>query len=144
VYLDSAILVKLVVREPDSDFYADLVEGQQSVHSSELAVPECRSALLRKHRQGEIDVRTCKKAWEQLQALWSNGGGMLLQPVTRIVLQEAGEIIERCIARVPVRTLDAVHIASCRLARAYPLITNDRVMRAAAEVLGMPLGAPPP
>ena len=141
MYLDSAILVKLVVREPDSGFYADQVDGQLAVHASELAVPECRSALLRKREQGEIDTQTCRQAWKRLQVLWSDGGGLLLQPVTRSVLQEAGELMDRCIARAPVRTLDAVHLASCQLTRAYPLITNDRMMRAAAEALGIPLGA---
>jgi hypothetical protein len=33
VYLDTAILVKLLVREPDSD-YAGLVDGQPSGHHS--------------------------------------------------------------------------------------------------------------
>ena len=143
MYLDSAILVKLVVREPDSGFYADMVDGQRGVRTCELAVPECRSALLRKRQQGAIDGRTYDQAWTRLQALWSKDGGLLLQPVTRGELQEAGEIIERCIVTVPLRTLDAVHLASCLSSRAYPLITNDRVMRAAAECLGMPLGALP-
>lgn len=49
----------------------------------------------------------------------------------------------KCIAHVPVRTLDAVHLATCRLSRAYPLVTGDRVMRAAADILGIPLAALP-
>ena len=144
MYLDSAILVKLVVREPDSDFYADLLDGRTAVQASELTMPECRSALLRKREHGDIDARTCERAWERLQSLWSKGGGLLLQPVTRTVLLEAGEVICQCAGAVPVRTLDAIHIASCLLARAYPLMTNDRVMRSAAERLGIPLGATPP
>ncbi|OGV75748.1 MAG: hypothetical protein A2340_09820 [Lentisphaerae bacterium RIFOXYB12_FULL_60_10] len=141
MYLDSAILVKLVVREPDSEYYADLVDGQRTVTASELVVAECRSALLRKCRQGEIDTRTCDQSWERLQAYWdSDAGGLILHPVSRIILEEAGEVIKRCIARVSVRTLDAIHLASCRLTRDYPLITTDHVMRAAAESMGLPLG----
>ena len=143
MYLDSAILIKLVVREPDSDFYADLVDGQFSVSSSELAVVECRSALVRKRAQGQIDVRTYHGAWTRLQAYWAKGGGIVLQPVTLAVLQEAGETIQRCIGQAPLRSLDAIHIASCLCSRAYPLITNDGVMRAAAEVLGVPLNQMP-
>jgi len=37
VYLDTPILVKLVVREPDSDFYAALVDGQPA-WSSQLVL----------------------------------------------------------------------------------------------------------
>jgi len=56
MYLDSAILVKLVVRESDSVFYADMVDGQ-IVWSAELALSECFSALLRKEREGSITTR---------------------------------------------------------------------------------------
>ncbi len=143
MYLDSAILVKLVAREPDSDFYADLVEGQRFVCSSELAITECHSALLRKWRAGQLDARTYEGAWGRLRAQWS-GGGVMLHPVTQRVLLEAGDLIKRCLGKASLRTLDAIHIASCLRVRAYPLITNDQVMRAAAEALRVPLGAPPP
>ncbi len=143
MYLDSAILVKLVVREPDSDFYAELVDGQRFVHASELALTECRSALLRKWKQGQIDIRTHDSAWERLEALWI-GGGLTLHPVTQSVLLRAGEAIKRCLDQAPLRTLDAIHIATCLQLHAYPLITNDKVMRAAAKILRIPLGEEPP
>ena len=143
MYLDSAILVKLVVREQDSDFYADLVEGQFAVCSSELAIVECRSALLRKKEQGQIDTRTCNGAWARLRAHWSSGGGLVLHPVTLAVLQEAGEIIQRCMGHAPLRSLDAIHIASCHRSRTYPLVTNDGIMRSAADALGLPLSKMP-
>ena len=46
MYLDSAILVKLLVRESDSLFYANMVDGQIA-WSAELALSECFSALVR-------------------------------------------------------------------------------------------------
>ena len=142
MYLDSAILVKLVVREPDREYYADFVDGQSAVFSSELTIVECRSALLRKQAQGQLAARTCSGAWARLQALWS-GGGLVLYPVSLAVLQEAGETIQRCTGHAPLRTLDAIHIATCLRSRAYPLVTNDGVMRAAAEILGVPLSQMP-
>ncbi|MDD5705735.1 MAG: type II toxin-antitoxin system VapC family toxin [Kiritimatiellae bacterium] len=143
MYLDSSIIVKLVVREPDSEFYADLVDGQALVGTSELAIAECRSALLRKRSHGDIAPGTCEQAWKRLQLLWSAGGGLRLHPVTRVVLLDATDITERCAAAIGVRTLDAIHLASCQLSKSYPLITNDRTMRRAAETLGIPLGAEP-
>lgn len=50
MYLDTAGLGKLLVREPDSDFYAQVVEGQ-IVWSSQVVLTECFSALLRKERE---------------------------------------------------------------------------------------------
>ena len=143
MYLDSAILVKLVIREPDSEFFADIVEGQYDVLSSELAIVECRSALLRKRQHGEIDAGTYTNAWNHLQLFWSRAGGLTLQPVSRSVLIEAGETIEKCAGRAPLRSLDAIHIATCLRFRAAPLITNDVVMREAAAVLGIPPGPLP-
>jgi predicted nucleic acid-binding protein len=142
MYLDSAILVKLVVREPDSEFYADLVEGRRDSRSSELAITECRSAMIRKRREGQIDHRTHDQAWDRLNALWS-GGGLLLHPVSRGILTEAGEAIERCSGTTPLRTLDAIHLSTCLVLRAFPLVTNDQVLRAAAGLLRIPLGPLP-
>ena len=139
MYLDSAILVKLVVREPDSVFYVRLLEGAGGLRSSELAVTECRSVLERKRQQGELDAATCDGAWRRLGSHWQRGGGLVLHPVTRLVLDEAGEMIADCITVAPLRTLDAIHLATCRLQGAPPLVTNDRVMRLAARHLGIPL-----
>lgn len=143
MYVDSAILVKLVVREPDSFFYIELLEGACGLRSSELVVTECRSVLERKRQQGELDVATCEGAWRRLSAVWQRGGGLALHPATRLVLDEAGALIAECIAVAPLRTLDAIHLATCRLQGAAPLVTNDRVMRQAARHLGIPLSEIP-
>lgn len=139
MYLDSSILVKLVVREPDSDFFADLVDGQRRVVSSELAMVECRSALVRKRQDGELPARHFREAWQILQSYWSPAGGLILLPVSPVVLQDAGDLIDRCADRAPLRSLDAIHLATCLQFRAAPLVTTDAVMRAAATVLRIPL-----
>lgn len=139
MYVDSAILIKLVVREPDSLFYVRLLEASLDLRSSELALTECRSVLERKRREGELDAATCEGAWHHLGAFWQRGGGLALHPVTRRVLDEAGAIIAECIASAPLRTLDSIHLATCRLHGAAPLVTNDHVMRKAALHLGIPV-----
>jgi predicted nucleic acid-binding protein len=139
MYVDSAVFVKLVVREADSLFYADLLENQGFIRSSELAVVECRSVLLRKMREGQLDEKTREHAWVRLQNLWK-GGGVKLIPVSGSVLAGAGHALQSCGARIPLRTLDAIHLATALECNAFPLITNDRVMRAAAGHLRIPLG----
>jgi predicted nucleic acid-binding protein len=139
MYLDTAILVKLVIKEPDSLFYADLVDDQTSVWSSQVALTECWSALCRKEQEGEIDSLTRRTAWDMVES-HIRDGSLRLQPVIEPILRRANAIIEQCLPRVPVRTLDAIHLASCELSGAYPLMTNDRVMRKAAECLNIPLG----
>ena len=53
LYLDTAILLKLLVREPDSTFYVRLVDAQ-IVWSSQVIFTETYSALLRKERERVI------------------------------------------------------------------------------------------
>jgi len=142
MYLDSAVLVKLVVREPDSLFYAKQIDGQTGVWSSQLALTECWSALFRKQREGAIGARSRHTAWRKLQQ-YVTDGALALLPIDLSVLQRANEIIELCYSEVSLRSLDAIHLASCEAAGAFPLLTNDGRMRAAGLHLRFPLGPLP-
>jgi predicted nucleic acid-binding protein len=142
MYLDTAILVKLVIREPDSFFYGEQTDGQQGVWSSELAFTECWSALFRKQREGTIGAKGRASAWRKLEH-YLTGGMLGLVPVDRSILRRANLIILRCHPKVALRSLDAIHLASCESVAAFPLLTNDRQMRAAAEYLRLPLGPLP-
>ena len=142
MYLDSAILVKLVVRETDSLFYAEQTNGQADVWISQLTLTESWSALVRKQREGAINVRARRVAWQKLERYFTDG--MLgLVPVDESILKRANRIILRCHPRVALRSLDAIHLASCEAADAFPLLTNDRQMRTAADHLRFPLGPLP-
>ncbi|NDD39013.1 MAG: hypothetical protein EB082_11495, partial [Verrucomicrobia bacterium] len=55
MYLDSCILVKLLVVEPDSEFFIGALEGRQLV-TSQLAQTEIFSALLARERAGKISA----------------------------------------------------------------------------------------
>lgn len=142
MYLDSAILVKLIVREADTAFYADLVDGQCDIWTSELAITECWSALCRKAEKGWIDNATRDTAWRWFETYLA-GGGLRLQPVTGAILRLANRMIEQCQREHPIRTLDAIHLASCEFRAAFPLQTTDRVMRSAADMLRIGLGPLP-
>jgi predicted nucleic acid-binding protein len=143
MYLDSAILVKLVVREPDSFFYSEQINGQANVWTSELALTECWSALFRKQREGAIRAGARLSAWQRLERYFTDGTlGMV--PVDQSLLRRANRIIASCHPKVALRSLDAIHLASCEAVDCFPLLTNDRQMRIAAEHLRLPLGPLPP
>ncbi len=142
MYLDSAVLVKLVVREPDSLFYADQVHGRSDVWVSEIALTECWSALLRKEREQAVDVPTRENAWRRLETYFSGEVPHMLS-VTREILHRANRILDRCHPEVGLRSLDAIHLASCEAADAWPLLTSDLRMRQGAEILRLPLGPLP-
>ena len=56
MYLDSAIIVKVLVLEADSVWFNRKLSGQ-SFETSELALTEVCSALLAKERAGDITLR---------------------------------------------------------------------------------------
>jgi predicted nucleic acid-binding protein len=141
MFLDSAILVKLLVREPDSLFYADMVDGQIA-WSAELALTECLSALLRKEREGAVTTRHRKAAWKQLED--DVGRRRLnLVAITRSVLERANAIMVACHLEVALRSLDAIHLAAAAQCVSWPLCTNDTRMRDAAARMGFPLSPLP-
>jgi predicted nucleic acid-binding protein len=141
MYLDSAILVKLLVREADSLFYADLVDGQIA-WSAELAMSECFSALLRKEREGAITARQRKAAWKQLEDDIEHHR-LNLVGTSRPVLEQANAIMAACHPDVPLRSFDAIHLAAAAQCVSWPLCTSDIRMRTAAARLGFPLSPLP-
>lgn len=142
MYLDSAIIIKLFVREADSFFYAEFIEGQMDVLTSELAITECSAALFRKEREGALSAELRKTAWQKIERCFQDGHIHPL-PVHSGVLHRARLIIERTHPHVALRSLDAVHLAACEDADAFPLCTNDKRMRDAAALLRFPLSALP-
>lgn len=137
MYLDSAIIVKLLVREPDSDWFNQRLVGH-SFETSELAMTEVRSALLAKERAGHITARERTSAGEKLMALIDQDVLRLLQ-LNRTVLERASAMQLACHPRIPLRTLDALHVATCDLNRAEVLSTTDGRMRAACEQFAIKL-----
>ena len=141
MYLDTAILVKLLVREPDSDFYVTLVEGQPA-WSSHLIVVECFSALLRKERERAITQTHRRRAAKQVTADVA-ARRLSLVPVTADLAERAHAILEVCHPTVSLRSLDAIHLASAERCQSWPLCSNDARVRAAAAKLGLPLSPLP-
>lgn len=137
MYLDSAIIVKLLVLEPDSEWFAYNLSGH-SFDTSELALTEVCAALLSKERADDITAEERVKATEKFYSMVENEL-IVLQPLNRKVLERARAIQLACHPRVPLRTLDALHVATCDLHHGKTLATTDRRMRAAGTQLGIAL-----
>ena len=138
MYIDSAIYFKLLVREPDSFFYARLVEGEKALWSSQILVTEVYSALLRKEREGMVLANHRVKALKQLHQDVEKGA-LKLVPVDLALLYKANHILNFCYPEIPLRSLDAIHLASFDLIQKEPLVTSDQRMRQAAKKLKLPL-----
>ena len=141
MYLDSCIIVKLVSREPDSEAYHGIVAGQPGV-TSELAVAEVRSALLAKERAGRISRQDRLTGWRLFQEKVRDQEFHLL-PLNRQVIERAGAVIDQCHPKVPLRTLDAIHVATAELYGGEQMCSSDQRVCAAADFIGLSLVPPP-
>lgn len=140
MYLDSCILVKLLVVEPDSEFFVRALEGKPLV-TSELAQTEVFSALLARERAGKISVPDRRRAWAEFESR-IEAGEIRIEPLNTIVLRKAMHSLERCHPKVPLRTLDAIHLATVDLCQDFPLATIDGRLRDAATLLGIEVFPP--
>ena len=140
MYIDSCILVKLLVCEPDSAFFVRALEGHSLV-TSELAQTEVFSALLARERAGKIHRSDRRRAWSEFEGR-VEAGEIRIGPLTTTVLRKARQVLERCQPEVPLRTLDAIHLATADLCQDFPLATTDGRMREAAVRLGYELFPP--
>lgn len=137
MYLDSCVLAKLFVFEPDSEACATKVSGSVIV-SSELAYGEFFSTLLRKERAREITA-------EQRDALWKDferqirEESIYLAVLDGTIARRAKEVMLDVHPHVPLRTLDAIHLATYLSVVTGPLFTKDHRMRDAAQLLEIPL-----
>ena len=137
MYLDTCILVKLLVREPDSEACASTAAGSHLV-SSELVCAEVASALLQKERSGHISKFQREASWKEFERQIQQQTLVLADLDSAIVHQAQGLMVQ-VHPRVALRTLDALHLATYLSVIPGPLFTKDKRMLEAAGLLGIPL-----
>ncbi|MDB6093344.1 MAG: PilT protein-like protein [Verrucomicrobia bacterium] len=134
MYLDTSTLVKRYVAEPDSEQVDDVIVGYTLV-SSELALGELWSALLAKERGKFISADDRTNAWKAFLGDIDEGVLRLI-PLDGVMIREATEMMSRVHPEVPLRTLDAIHLATFDSVTTGPLFTKDKRMIDAAKLQG--------
>jgi predicted nucleic acid-binding protein len=137
MYLDTSVLVKLFVREPDSEYYGKLTDGQ-IICSSVLAYTETWSAMLARERAGGLTLEQRRRAWDVFDRNVLEDI-IELVPMSPAIFKRANRIMEVCHPNLPLRSLDALHLASADQMHDWPLVTHDKRMRDAAVRLGFPV-----
>ncbi|MEY4488604.1 MAG: hypothetical protein RIQ79_1112 [Verrucomicrobiota bacterium] len=137
MYIDTCVAVKLYTREPDSEECQRIAAGHRLV-SSELLYTELWSALLAKERNKVLTPELRQRVWQLFEE-------HLLEDVIELValdghvVREAAEIMAKVHPHVPLRTLDAIHLATYAGIEAGSLFTKDKRMIDAARRLEFPL-----
>lgn len=134
MYLDTSVVVKLFTREPDSAACEKLVEGHTLV-SSELLYAELWSALLAKERNGALTPEQRMRVWDLFETHLMEESITLMR-IEGVVIRDAAEIMAMVHPRVPLRTLDAIHLATFAGIEAGVIFSRDRRMVDAARLLG--------
>lgn len=137
MYLDTGILVKLLTPEPETAWFERELRGH-AMTTSELALVEIKSALFAKERAKVINREQRMRAEAKLAELIKQEI-LLFRNLNNRVLKKATQVIEACHPDVPLRALDALHVASCDLVQDFPLCTTDARMHAAARALRIPV-----
>jgi len=134
-YFDTSALVKRYVRERGSAQVGSLLRRHELL-SSAITPVEVLSALSRRKRNGDLSAEDLSALLSRVQSdrlRWE------LVEVGGTVLSRAEEIVQRT---VPVRALDAVHVASLMAFQAassiqISFVTGDARQRDAANYLGL-------
>lgn len=137
MYLDTSVVVKLYTREADSSACEKMVAGHKLV-SSELLYGELWSALLAKERAGVLTPEHRFRIWDLFESHILDDVIELMR-LDGLLVREAAEIMAKVHPRVPLRTLDALHLATFASIESGPLFSTDRRMIDAARALSFPL-----
>jgi uncharacterized protein len=126
VYLDSSAIVKLVIREPETEALLAFLEPRHVRVTSALARVEVVRAV---RRHGRTATRRAAAMLDALSQL----------ALDETLLDSAAAIIAN-----QLRSLDAIHLASAQQLEGEldVLVTYDEQMLAAARTLGLPVSLP--
>lgn len=142
-FLESSALAKLFVQELGSDRLIALVEPlapPQKLVSS-LGAIEVHSAIRRRERAGDLSH---DDAAEALALLAAESASMTEQLINTPVIETAKQMLDRH----ALRSLDAIQLASCWVARAMSSITDivfvasDHALLSAAQTEGFQIWDP--
>jgi hypothetical protein len=123
-YWDTSALVKLYAKEPDSAaFETQAMSDASGTVTARIALYEARATFQRKEAEGILQAGAAEKLYNEME-------------------REYGQVLTRCYGQtptVPLRTLDALHLAAARVAGETEVVTTDKRMREAAKTLGFSL-----
>ena len=135
IYLDSSALAKIYVPEAESEKLDSFLRGRRGLMISELAITEILSAVARRKREGMLNADQASEIRDAVLEDADSGSFDRLE-LNPSVHREAERLLFG-IDSVPLRTLDALHVALALSGSATHVVTFDLRMRAAALQAGL-------
>ena len=135
--MDASALVKLLVPEEESDALNQSLAGLTEVIVSDLALTEVASALGRRTREQRVTRAEAQRLYREASKLHASSRRAEITPP----VQRRAERLMLSLT-IPLRALDALHLATALDAEAATVVTFDPRLRAAAISQGL-FVAPP-
>ncbi len=135
IYFDTSSLAKAYIEEARSADVDEFLHAQtERVAISDLSILEMRSTVARRQREGRFDTVTAARIWSTFQADINDG-------LFDVISAASGDfsLATRMIDRVsplPLKTLDALHLAIAERVTALGFVTSDKQQLNAANALG--------
>lgn len=137
-YVDTGVLVKLHIAEPDSSRAVELVRtAQVPFPFTQWQELELRNAIRLKVFRREITAAELALAMESIQSDLDSGVLVPKHLDSAAVLRMAEELSSRSTARLGCRTLDIVHVAAARILGVDEFLTFDNRQAALAREVGL-------
>lgn len=132
LYLDTAVVLTLFVREPMSESVAKWIASRrQPLAFSDWGLTECASALGIRLRRGELDADSATRAFRAMKAFANESCELIVCAGHH--QKEAQALLARF--DLPLRSGDALHLAISQHAQAT-LVSCDKQLMAAAKATG--------
>lgn len=134
IYADTSALLKRYLHEAFSEEFDDFFLSRGPISISRLGLVEARCSLTRRRRNGLINPKVEQKVVKELHNDIRDGA-LKLNAVADDQVANAFHLIESLLA-IPLRSLDAVHLAIARDLQANAFATADKTQAEAAAALG--------
>ena len=134
IYVDTSALVKRYLQERGSDAFDAFFLAQAPLGISRLTVIEMRCALARRRRAKQVSPKLETRVMEAFR-LDMQDGALVVAPFSDDDLTLAYHLMDE-VGTVPLRTLDALHLAVARHVAATGFATADKNQAEAARRLG--------
>jgi len=133
-YVDTSALAKCFLREERSIDVIDWADTQEDRTTSALTLLEFRCLLARRRRTGQIDAAMERRVLVEFDS-YMRSGVWRVHATAQADFSYARDLID-LVPKLPLRALDAVHLAAARALDVSIFATADRVQADAAEALG--------
>lgn len=136
-YFDTSALVKqYFLQEPGSKTVRELLKSGERVFTAVLTYTETHAALARRRREGTLSPQVTRRLALRFDRDWETYDVLLLN-------QDVLSLARQVLYRHPLRSADAIHLASALLlarktaATGWEFVCADQRLGAAASIEGL-------